>query len=163
MSIPHPVDPGKKEWGNISLHGSCATRVLVLIDIADWVDIENGANDATDSALFLDRLRLSVLRVLTQLCLSCPQDSWVEWAPRLFDSRHGGVGKTPAELSARLRSRRAAQGTRGFTRVSRSSFEAFGDAALAVACGTQGDPLLRDREAALRRWNRGRKKQALTW
>lgn len=111
---------------------------------------------------FIDALRLSVLRVLSQLSLSCAPGTYVEWAPRFFDSRHSGVGKTPAELRARLRSRLQAQGGkqgkwRGFTRLTQESFRAFGDTCLAMACGVQGDPLARDRQAALRRWSHGRK------
>lgn len=156
----------------------CSARLLVLIDVGHLaqthseqkganVDAAAGAHQAQSprsspaaaSTAFVDGLRLSVLRVLSQLSLSCPPDSCVEWAARFFDSRHSGVGKTPSELKARLRSRQAAQGTRGFTRLSQASFQTFGDACLAVACGVQGDPLARDRQAALRRWSHGRKKQ----
>lgn len=156
MSAPGPLAVGPRDRNDTPLHGSCTTRVLMLIDIAELA-AEKSTNGALGTAEFIDGLSLSVLRVLTQLCLCCPKDSWVEWAPRFFDSRHGGVGKTPAELKARLRARQAAQGTRGFARVTHASFQAFGDACLAMACGTQGDPLRRDRESALRRWARGRK------
>lgn len=155
VSAPGPLAVGPRDRNDTPLHGSCTTRVLILIDVAELA-AEKSANGALGTAGFIDGLSLSVLRVLTQLCLSCPNDSWVEWAPRFFDSRHGGVGKTPAELKARLRARQAAQGTRGFARVTHASFQAFGDACLAMACGTQGDPLLRDRESALRRWAHGR-------
>ncbi|CAN0327888.1 unnamed protein product, partial [Ectocarpus sp. 12 AP-2014] len=57
----------------------------------------------------------------------------------------------------------AAQSVRGFRRVTQGSFRAFGDACLAVACGTQGDPLARDQEIASRRWARGQKKRSPTW
>lgn len=162
MSVFQPLAAERRDRGDTVLHGSCAARVLILIDIAE-LPVRKGANGELDTARFVDGLRLSVLRVLTQLTLSCPQDSWVDWATRFFDSRQGGIGKTPAELKARLRSRQAAQGTRGFARATQASFEAFGDACLAVACGIQGDPLARDREAALRRWSRGRKKPPPTW
>lgn len=155
MSAPQPLAEGRRE---IPLHGSMPVRVLVLIDVGDLV-VGKNANGVPDTARYIDGLRLSVVRVLTQLCISCPQGLWVEWAARFFDSRRGGVGKTPAELKARLRSRQAVQSTRGFTRATQASFEAFGSACLAVACGLQGDPVGRDREAALRRWSHARKKQ----
>ncbi|CAM9580439.1 unnamed protein product [Ectocarpus fasciculatus] len=168
MSATQP--PAEDERSRIEepLVASCTARVLLLIDIAQLpaaAEYETGANGAsrTAAAAVVDGLQLSVLRVLSQLCLSCSPNSWVEWAPRFFDSRNGGVGKTPAELKARLRSRQAAQSVRGFKRVTQSSFRAFGDACLAVACGTQGDPLARDREIALKRWARGQKKQCPTW
>lgn len=157
---------------------TCSVKVLVLIDVghlAQTYSDQKGANvgapgrcqtqpslsssPVAASTVFVDGLRLSVLRVLSQLSLSCPPDSCVEWAARFFDSRHSGVGKTPLELKARLRSRQAAQGTRGFTHLSQASFQKFGDACLAVASGVQGDPLARDRQAGLRRWSHGRKKQ----
>ena len=153
------------------LVGSCTARVLILIDIAELpVAAEKRANGAASgraasgrtAAGIVDGLRLSVLRVLTQLCLSCPTNSWVEWAPRFFDSRPGGVGKTPAELRARFRSRKVPQGVRGFRKVTQASFSTFGDVCLAMTCGTQGDPLARDRETALRRWAHGQKKHPPT-
>lgn len=159
MSAPQPLAEGRRD---IPLHGSLPVRVLLLIDVGDLV-AELGANGVPDTTWYIDGLRLSVLRVLSQLCMSCPKGSRVEWATRFFDSRHGGVGKTPAELKARLRSRQALQGTRGFKRVTQDSFEAFGNACLAVACGLQGDPLARDREAALRRWSHARKKKHSNW
>lgn len=159
MSAPQPLAEGRRE---IQLHGSLPVRVLLLIDVGDLV-VEKGANGVPDTALYIDGLRLSVVRVLSQLCISCPRSSRVEWATRFFDSRHGGVGKTPAELKARLRSRQALQGTRGFKRVTQESFEAFGNACLAVACGLQGDPIACDREAALRRWSHARKKKPSNW
>lgn len=159
-------------------HGSCAARVLILIDIADLASAKNAPNGdlssecvaaaAPSAARFVDTLRLSVLRVLTQLCEARARDGHrVEWATRFFDSRPAGIGKTPAELKAKLRSRQAAQGTRSFGRVTQASFEAFGDACEAVACGVLGDPLARDRDTALRRWRHGQRKhqaasQALT-
>ena len=172
MSVAQPLAVGRINRDEDALVGSCTARVLILIDIAELaaaaaVETGKGANGAsaagraahaTEAAAGVDGLRLSVLRVLTQLCLSSPVNSWVEWAPRFFDSRHGGVGKTPAELRARLRSRQAVQSVRGFRRVTHASFSAFGDACLAMACGTQGDPLARDRETALRRWAQGQKK-----
>lgn len=152
---------------------SCSTRVLVLINVSKLAQISQqneqdtninhqkhytAAAAAASATAVVDGLRLSVLRVLSQLSLTCPQDSCVEWAVRFFDSRHGGIGKTPSELKARLRSRRAAPVQRGFTRLSRESFQAFGDACVTVACGLQGDPLARDRQLALRRWSHGRAK-----
>lgn len=139
------------------MESSCAGRVLVLIDVSRLA-AQQGANDL-EAAKFIDSLRLSLLRILAQFSLSCPKDSWVEWSTRFFDSRHDGVGKTPSELKARLRSRKASQGKRGFTRLTRATFEAFGNACLAVACGLQGDPLARDHEVSLRRWSRGRKEK----
>ncbi len=184
MSVAQPLAVGLRNRDEDALEGSCTARVLILIDIAELpaaaaaatansaAETEKRANGAyaagraahaTEAAAAIDGLRLGVLRTLTQLCLSCPANSWVEWAPRFFDSRHGGVGKTPAELRARLRSRQAVQGVRGFRRVSHASFSAFGDACLAMACGTQGDPLARDRETALRRWAQGQKKHPQSW
>lgn len=165
MSAPQPMAAGKRGRDDTPLHGSCAARVLVLVDVAELSGEKssNGIGASSSAALFIDGLRLSVLRVLTRLCVSCPQESWVEWATRFFDSRRCGVGKTPAELKARLRSRQAAQGTRGFTRLTQASFRAFGDACLAVACGVHGDPLARDRDVALRRWAHGRNQRRHAW
>lgn len=188
MSVAQALPVGLRNRDEDALEGSCMARVLILIDIAELPAAAsadaaaaaadaaaatekraNGASGAgraahaTESAAAVDGLRLGVLRTLTHLCLSCPANSWVEWAPRFFDSRDGGVGKTPAELRARLRSRQAVQGVRGFRRVTHASFSAFGDACLAMACGTQGDPLARDRETALRRWAHGQKKHPQSW
>lgn len=170
MSLSQPLAAGRCRRDEEPLVGSCTARVLILIDIAELPSAtEKGANGAASgptaraAAGVLDDLRLSVLRVLTQLCLSCPVHSWVEWAPRFFDSRPGGVGKTPAELRARLRSRQVHQGVRGFRKVTQASFSSFGDACLAMVCGIQGDPLARDRETALRRWAHGQKKHPPTW
>lgn len=168
MSATQPLVEDERSRPEEPLVASCTARVLLLIDIAQLpaaAEYETGANGASRiaAAAVVDGLQLSVLRVLSQLCLSCSSNSWVEWAPRFFDSRKCGVGKTPAELKARLRSRQAAQSVRGFRRVTQGSFRAFGDACLAVACGTQGDPLARDREIALRRWARGQKKNSPTW
>ncbi|CBJ27269.1 expressed unknown protein [Ectocarpus siliculosus] len=168
MSATQPLAEDERSRPEEPLVASCTARVLLLIDIAQLpaaAEYETGANGASRiaAAAVVDGLQLSVLRVLSQLCLSCSSNSWVEWAPRFFDSRKCGVGKTPAELKARLRSRQAAQSVRGFRRVTQGSFRAFGDACLAVACGTQGDPLARDREIALRRWARGQKKHSPTW
>lgn len=174
MSAAQPLAVGQRGLDEEPLVGSCTARVLILIDVAELpaaAETEKRANGvsrrpdapATAAAGIVDGLCLGVLRVLTQLCLSCPLNSWVEWAPRFFDSRHSGVGKTPAELKARLRTRQAAQGVRGFRRVTQASFRAFGDACLAIACGTQGDPLARDRETALKRWAHGQKKHPTRW
>lgn len=135
---------------------SCSVRVVVLIDVCQLA--ARRGNDDVESAKFIDGLRLSVLRILAQLSVSCPGGSYVEWATRFFDSRYHGIGKTPSELKARLRSRKAAQGTRGFTCLTQKSFQAFGDACLAVACGMQGDPLACDHELALKRWSNWQKK-----
>ena len=169
MSLSQPLAAGRRSRNEEPLAGSCTARVLILIDIAELpAAAEKRANGgasartARAAAGVVDGLRLSVLRVLTKLCLSCPANSWVEWAPRFFDSRPGGVGKTPAELRARLRSRQGPQGVRGFRKVTQASFTTFGDACLAMACGVQGDPLARDRETALRRWAHGQKKHPPT-
>lgn len=168
MSLSQPLAAGKRCRDEGPLVGSCTARVLILIDIAELpaaAAAEKRANrDASGrtawaAAGVVDGVRLSVLRVLTQLCLSCPVDSWVEWAPRFFDSRPGGVGKTPSELRARLRSRQVPLGVRGFRKVTQASFATFGETCLAMVCGNQGDPLARDRENALRRWAHGQKKQ----
>lgn len=167
MSASQPLAVSRRGRDEQPLAASCTARVLLLIDIAGLPAAaergKGGISSSRNAATVVDGLRLSILRVLTQLCLSCPANSWVEWAPRFFDSRPCGVGKTPAELRARLRSRQAAQGVRGFPRVTQSSFRAFGDACLAMACGTYGDPLARDRDTALRRWAHGQKKQPPTW
>lgn len=172
MSLSQPLAAGRRSRDEEPLVGSCTARVLILIDIAELpaaAAAEKRANGsapggtARAAAGVVDGLRLSVLRVLTRLCLSCPVSSWVEWAPRFFDSRPGGVGKTPAELRARLRSPQVPQGVRGFRKVTQASFATFGDACLAMVCGTQGDPLARDRETALRRWAHGQKKHPPTW
>eukprot|EP00903_Cladosiphon_okamuranus_P005355 g5350.t1 len=177
MSSSQPLAVEGRGGDEETLVGSCTARVLILIDIAELPSAaEKRANGAASgrgarasaAAGVVDGLRLSVLRVLTQLCLSCPANSWVEWAPRFFDSRPGGVGKTPAELRARLRSRQVPQGVgvgvgvRGFRKVTQASFSAFGDACLGMVCGVQGDPLARDRETALRRWAHGQKKHPPT-
>ena len=165
MSLGQPLAAGRRSRGEEPLVGSCTAQVLILIDVAELpAAAEKRANGAASgrtaraAAGVVDGLRLGVLRVLTNLCLSCPANSWVEWAPRFFDSRPGGVGKTPAELRARLRSRQVPQGVRGFRKVTQASFTTFGDACLEMACGVQGDPLARDRETALRRWAHGQKK-----
>ncbi|CAN0091694.1 unnamed protein product [Scytosiphon promiscuus] len=167
MSASQPLAVSRRAQDKESLAASCTARVLVLIDVAGLPAAaereKGGINASRNSATVVDGLRLSILRVLAQLCLSCRENSWVEWAPRFFDSRYGGVGKTPAELKARLRSRQAAQGVRGFRKVTQASFRAFGDACLAMACGTYGDPLARDRVTALRRWAHGQKKHPSTW
>lgn len=176
MSAAHRLAVGQRGRDEEPIVGSCTARVLILIDLATLpaaTETEKRANGgasrpaatstAPATAGIVDGLRLGVLRVLTQLCLSCPLNSWVEWAPRFFDSRHGGVGKTPAELKARLRTRQAVPGVRGFRRVTQASFRAFGDACLAITCGIQGDPLARDRETALRRWAHGQKKHPTKW
>lgn len=171
MSLSQPLAAGRRSGDEKPLVGSCTARVLILIDIAELpAAAEKRANGAASgraaraAAGVVDGLRLSVLRVLTQLCHSCPANSWVEWAPRFFDSRPFGVGKTPAELKARLRSRQVPQGVgvRGFRKVTQASFSTFGDACLAMACGVQGDPVARDRETALRRWAHGQKKHPPT-
>lgn len=186
MSLAQPLAAGrgKKQsdtpCGPLEQHGVCSSyaagtiRVIVLIDVSQLAtpSSRKGANNEQaqhnddNTAPLLDSLRLSVLRVLSQLSISCAQDSsYIEWAARFFDSRQGGVGKTPAELKARLRSRQggstagAARG--GFKRLTQTSFREFGDACLAVACSIQGDPLARDRAVALRRWSHGRKKQQI--
>ena len=156
------MDTGAPNEDNQALHGSCAARVLILIDTADFASKNGAGGSARDAAICVDSVRLSVLRVLLQLCRSCPQDSWLEWATRFFDSRHSGVGKTPSELRARLRSRLSARPNRGFTRVTQASFQAFGEACLAVSCGVQGDPLARDLETALKRWIHRRKGRGST-
>lgn len=170
MPLSQPLAAGRSSLDGEPPVGSCAARVLILIDVADFPAVaEKRANvaaagrTARAAAGVVDALRLSVLRVLTQLCLSCPADSWVEWAPRFFDSRPGGVGKTPAELRARLRSRQVPQGVRGFRKATQASFTTFGDTCLAMVCGIHGDPLARDRETALRRWAHGQKKHPPTW
>lgn len=144
---------------DLAMRGSCAARVSILIDVAEVAAKKSPTGSARDVTLFVDGLRLSVLRVLTQLYSSCPEDSWLEWSTHFFDSRHSGIGKTPSGLRARLKSRLASRRNRGFTRVSHTSFQAFGEACLAVAVGVQGDPLARDRETALKRWARGRKER----
>lgn len=145
---------------NLAIRRSCATRVSILIDVGEFAAEKSPIGSARDATLFVDGLRLSVLRVLTQLYSSCPRDSWLEWSTHFFDSRHSGIGKTPSGLRARLKSRLlASRRNRGFTRVSHTSFQAFGEACLAVVVGIQGDPLARDREIALKRWARGRKDQ----
>lgn len=159
--FPDQANYSRKRQRNTSLLESSSNRVIVLVDVCHLAS-PKGAN-TLDTSKYIDGLRLSVLRILVQLSLSCTQDFFVEWTTRFFDSRHDGVGKTPAELKARLRSRKVAQGARGFTRLTKASFQAFGDACLAVVCGLQGDPLARDHETALRRWYHGRKKELQKW
>ncbi|CAN0106802.1 unnamed protein product, partial [Discosporangium mesarthrocarpum] len=141
-------------------HGICLVRALVLIDLSPLLVTKHG-DWVTAATIFLDALRLSVLRILVQLHLHCPKESWVEWSYRFFDSRRDGVGKTPRQLKARLRSRLRANGasrrTRGFTRLDKSSFHAFSEACLAIICAVQDDPLLRDQAAVFRRWAHGRR------
>lgn len=158
-----PMDEDTTSQDDLVMLGSCAARVSILIDVADFAAKKGPTGSARDATLCVDGLRLSVLRVLTQLYSSCPKDSWLEWSTHFFDSRHNGIGKTPSGLRARLKSRLASRRNRGFTRVSHTSFQAFGEACLAVAVGVQGDPLARDQETALKRWARGRKDQPPEW
>ncbi|CAM9379691.1 unnamed protein product, partial [Choristocarpus tenellus] len=150
-----PPNLREKKQVVISTMGICAVRVLLLIDISPALTAR-GDDCATLTTLFLDGLRLSILRVMIQNYFSCPDDSRVEWCYWFFDSRSEGIGKTPLELRARLRSRLPRK-RRGFAHFDKSSFRVFGEDCLAMICAVQDDPFLRDQTAILRRWSQGKR------
>lgn len=106
------------------------SKAVLLVDISPFAT----ASSLT-SSLVIDSILLSCTRTLRQLYTKC-QGAPFEWCFQLFDSRAGGVGKTPMQLLSSSRSskeKRRGGGGQRFRQLDAGSLRALSQACTRAA------------------------------